>query len=53
VSLDTHRGIVSKLTFLHTITPSESIARHSGGTPGDECGVARGASAAAFWRSQR
>lgn len=52
VSLDTHRGIVMKLTFLHTITPSEPlIARRGdrsappldGDSLAGECGVADGA----------
>ena len=51
LSLDTHRGIVCKLTFLHTITPSESTAsaRRGGSLGNVACTafVSRGASSAA------
>ena len=45
VSLDTHRGIVVKLTCLHTVTPSEPTSARRGAPLGDVAGVARGASA--------
>jgi hypothetical protein len=47
VSLDTHRGVVCKLTFLHSITPSKPPAARDAYRDEDassRCSVVRGAS---------